>query len=61
MILRIEIKTDNAAFEENAKEEALRIINKYLNDIDMSGHIAEKCYVRDINGNKCGIISYTTY
>ena len=52
---QLEIRMDNAAFEEDEGWEVARILRGIAEDIGMDGHIiGRKTSLFDINGNKVG-------
>ena len=55
MTITIEIKTDNAAFENQSGQEVARILRKLADQVESwPGANAFTLGLRDINGNKCG-------
>lgn len=55
MKLKLEIKMDNAAFEENAGSEVARILRQIADEVDCRDLLpGEEIRLRDINGNTVG-------
>jgi len=56
MELRIRIAMDNAAFEDNASQEAARILRKLADQIDGDRYFdaGNERHLMDINGNNVG-------
>ena len=54
-MIRITIKTDNAAFQDDPLHEIARILRRVAEDMVRG----LPCEVRDINGNQCGEVART--
>ncbi len=56
-MLRIEIDTSNAAFDDNPGPELARILRTVIADIEYV--VPEQGYLRDVNGNTVGEYQFT--
>ncbi len=54
-MIKITLKTDNAAFEENYNEEVARILREIADNIENGNYVI---FARDINENKVATIEY---
>lgn len=54
-MIKITLKTDNAAFEENYNEEVARILREIADNIKNGNYVI---FARDINENKVATIEY---
>jgi len=55
---KIEIDTNNSAFEDNKVIEIRRIITEAMERFEDNGEVIQSLTLRDINGNKCGTLDY---
>ena len=58
MKLKIEIVTDNDAFQDCAAAECSRILAKLARDLEYGDSIGDVKYLYDVNGNKVGEVRY---
>ncbi len=59
--LKIEFNTDNAAFDDDYRFEASRILGVLANDLGagLLDITMDECPIYDINGNRIGKVSHT--
>lgn len=57
--IQVTIEMDNAAFDDNARGEAARILRQLAHSIELVGFDNAPNNLRDINGNTVGAFSYS--